>query len=195
MADSKFSLSLFIRFFLVGLGIGAFISLLLYILIEALKYCIERKGSPDMNIHTEHESHTPDTPLHRLHPRANLLYPSRDHPAITTVETIPGHALSDMDRVQKSQELWVIEAATLEYLRYTGDSNLITHGHWTILSSWNSVDFQGGILLLAWVCSYFEDISTKGDLYASWKTSNGDTMWKIGCICCYSLGKWLQFAK
>lgn len=82
-ADKQCSLSTSILSSLIGLAIGIFIFILLNLFIKVAIYCTKRQ-------------HGPDTPLH---PLAN--YTRR--PAFTTVETMPGHALSDMDRDIKLQ--------------------------------------------------------------------------------------------
>lgn len=123
-ADKQYSLSTSILSSLIGLVIGISIFILLNLFIKVVIYCTKRQHGPDMNMGIEHESHTPNTPLH---PLAN--YTRR--PAFTTVETMPGHALSDMDRDIKLQTANCQDLRTLkqQYLGYTGDSDLITHGH------------------------------------------------------------------
>lgn len=108
-ADKQCSLSISLLSSLIRLVIGISIFILLNLFFEAVKYCIKKRHGPDINMGIEHESYTPDTPLHPLAKCTR-------YPAITTVEAIPGHALSNMDRDIKlqtasRQDLWDIEAA------------------------------------------------------------------------------------
>ena len=94
--DKQRSPSISILSSLLGLIIGIFIFVILNLYIKVVIYCTKRQHGPDMNMGIEHESHSPDAPLH---PLANCTR----RPAFTTVETMPGHALSDMDRDIKLQ--------------------------------------------------------------------------------------------
>ena len=89
--DKQCWLSMSIFSSLIGLVIGIFIFVLLNLFIKFVTYCTKRQHGPDMNMGIEPGSYTPDTPLH---PLAHCTY----RPAFTTVETMPRHALSDMDR-------------------------------------------------------------------------------------------------
>ena len=71
--------------------IGIFILISVKVLIEVATYYTKRQHGPDIKRCIEHESHMPDTPLYPLDECSYGL-------AITTAETMPGHALSDMDR-------------------------------------------------------------------------------------------------
>lgn len=108
-ADKQCSLSTSILSSLIGLVIGIFISILLRLFLEVITHYTKRQHGPNMNTGIKHKSHTPDTPLY---PLPNCTRCS----ALTTIETMPGHALSDIDRVIKfqtaiSQELRDLEAA------------------------------------------------------------------------------------
>lgn len=94
---------------LVGLVIAIFIFLSLKLFLKVVRYYIKRQHGPDTKGGIAHESHMPDTSL----------YPPEKYGyglAITTVETMPGHALSDMDRdiqlqTANRQDLQDLEAA------------------------------------------------------------------------------------
>lgn len=109
-ADKQSSLSKSVLSSLTGLLIGTFIYKLLRLLF---KFITKRRNGPNINMDIEYESHTPDTPPDTpLHPLANCTR----RPVLITVETIPGHAISDMDRdiklqIANSQDLRDLEAA------------------------------------------------------------------------------------
>lgn len=143
---------------LVGLVIGIVFAIILNLIIKAVIYCTKRQVGLKMDMDIEHESHTPDTPLH---PFANCTR----LPAITTVKTTPGHALSDMDRDIKlqttsCQDLQDLEAATPRIHR---DSILITYGtEWSHLGTlWISIGLATSkgerycwlSLIVLWTCS------------------------------------------
>jgi hypothetical protein len=122
-ADKEYSSSTCIKSSLLGIAMGISIIILLEILLKVVTHC-KKKHRPNMKLGIEHESHTPDTPVQPL-AKCNR------RPALTTVETMPGHALSDMDRdiklqIANSPDLRDLEAALP---RYICDPNLITHGH------------------------------------------------------------------
>jgi hypothetical protein len=94
--DKQCSLSASILFSLIGLVLGICIFILLELFTEVVTLCTQRQHGPQLNIGCEHESYTPDTPFYSL-----AKYTHR--PALTTVETMPGYALSDMDRDIKAQ--------------------------------------------------------------------------------------------
>jgi hypothetical protein len=99
---------------LVGEVIGIFILISVKILIEMVTYYIRQHG-PDIKGGIEHESHMPDTPLCPLDKCSYGL-------AITTAETMPGHALSDMDRDIQLQSANRQDLGDLEAV--------ITRRHW-----------------------------------------------------------------
>lgn len=93
----------------VGLVIGIFILISVKVFIEVVTYYIKRQHGPDIKRGIEHESHMSDTPL-CWHDKCSYGL------AITTAETMPGHALSDMDRdiqlqTANRQDLRDLEAA------------------------------------------------------------------------------------
>lgn len=92
---------------LLGLVIGVSIVIVLRVFIEIIKRCAKRQHGPDVTTGIEPESHTPDTP-------SDLLATNTRLPAITTVKTKPGHALSDMDRNIKLQSVNCQELQDLE---------------------------------------------------------------------------------
>lgn len=90
-AAKRCSYSISILPSLVGVVIGIFILISVKVLIEVVTYYIKRQHGPDNKRGIKHKSHMPDTPLYPLDECSYGL-------AITTAETMPGHALSDMDR-------------------------------------------------------------------------------------------------
>lgn len=91
----------------VAVGVCGYVSLV--ILGKIVTCCIKIRRGQHINTDMEYGSHMPNAPLL---PLTNCAL----SPEITTVETMPGHALSDMDRDIKPQatnrqELRDLEAA------------------------------------------------------------------------------------
>lgn len=114
-ADRQCSLSLSILSSLIGLVIGIFIFVLLNLFINVVIYCTKRRHGLNANMGLEHESHTLATPIY---PFANLTR----RPTFINFETLPGHALSDLDRDIKLHHVNCQDVRDLEaqYLGSTG---------------------------------------------------------------------------
>lgn len=133
-ADRQCSLSMSILSSLIGLVIGMFIFVLLNIFIKIVGCGTKRQHGLNANLGLEHESHMLGT---TLYPFSNFTR----RPTFITFETLPGHALSDLDRDIKLDNVDCQDVRDLEaqYLGCAGNSDVITHGHHAIFSSENLI--------------------------------------------------------
>jgi hypothetical protein len=100
---------------LAGVGIAAAFALLCWAIRLVVRRCINRRRLPDANTRADAEADLSGKPCDTL--------PFADNPPITTVTTMPGHAVSDMDRdikfgIANWQEIQDHEAAV--HWKHTG---------------------------------------------------------------------------
>jgi len=75
---------------LAGVGIAAAFVLICYVIRLVVRRCINRRRLSDAHTRADVETNLSGNPHDTL--------PFADTPPITTVTTMPGHAVSDMDR-------------------------------------------------------------------------------------------------
>ncbi|KAJ5383092.1 hypothetical protein N7517_001003 [Penicillium concentricum] len=93
--DDQWTLSTSIESVMIGLGIGGFIVLLFMAIYLVAKSIKQRRGS-GAKTRADDETNLLQNPRNTLPAFANI-------PATPTVTTMPGHAISDMDRDIKFQ--------------------------------------------------------------------------------------------
>ncbi|KAJ5185662.1 hypothetical protein N7491_006468 [Penicillium cf. griseofulvum] len=113
--DERFSWSTAFLSSLAGIGIAASIVLLILAIRLLVRNYIAWRRGPDADTGADDDSNLPKTPHDTL--------PFADIPPITTVATMPRHAVSDMDRdikfqIANCQELQDLEAAA--HWKHTG---------------------------------------------------------------------------
>lgn len=122
--DEQCSLSTSILSSIIGLIIGGFIGLVLIAIHRVVKSCIAWRRGRDGYTGIEDEINLPESP--RNTPPTNTPPTPAYVAPITTVTTVPGHAVSDMDRdinsqITHCQELQELEAGI--YWNHTGLSH------------------------------------------------------------------------